>query len=113
MDVNEVHETLSSTIENIAENLGTEVKIIVTVSPVRLLATFTRRDVITANTYSKSVLRVAADMLSDRFDWVDYFPSYEMVVNSPSSFAMERDRRHVRMEMVDAVTTAFLENYVE
>ncbi len=58
-------------------------RVILTVSPVPLAAT-ARRDqhVLTATTYSKSVLRVAADTLASRFDHVAYFPSYEIITGA-------------------------------
>ncbi|MCA2011132.1 GSCFA domain-containing protein [Cereibacter sphaeroides] len=57
-----------------------EAQMIVTVSPVPLMATATpEQHVLTATTYSKSVLRVAADMLTNQHDFVHYFPSYEII----------------------------------
>ncbi|MBO9669764.1 MAG: GSCFA domain-containing protein [Sphingobium sp.] len=58
-------------------------RVILTVSPVPLAAT-ARQDqhVLTATTYSKSVLRVAADTLASRFDHVAYFPSYEIITGA-------------------------------
>ncbi|HTG74010.1 MAG TPA: GSCFA domain-containing protein, partial [Terriglobia bacterium] len=58
-------------------------QVILTVSPVPLMAT-ARRDqhVLAATTYSKSVLRVAAEMLTLRFQNVHYFPSYEIITGS-------------------------------
>lgn len=52
---------------------------ILTVSPVPLVATATGRHVIAATTYSKSVLRSVAGELSDKYEFVDYFPAYEIV----------------------------------
>ena len=56
-------------------------KLIVSVSPVPFLATWQGNDqhVVTANTHSKAVLRVAAEELARRNDGIFYFPSYEMV----------------------------------
>lgn len=67
-------------------------QIILTVSPVPLAAT-ARRDqhVLTATTYSKSVLRVAADMLTSRFPHVHYFPSYEIITGAFSRGAYYAD----------------------
>lgn len=52
---------------------------LLTVSPVPLMATATDQNVIVATMYSKSVLRAAAGYLADKFDFVDYFPSYEII----------------------------------
>lgn len=63
--------------------LNPAAQVILTVSPVPLAAT-ARRDqhVLTATTYSKSVLRVAAETLASRFPQVAYFPSYEIITGS-------------------------------
>ncbi|MGM9488990.1 GSCFA domain-containing protein [Ideonella sp. YS5] len=58
------------------------VSIILTVSPVPLLATYSGHHVLSATTYSKSVLRVAAQFITDRFERVCYFPSYEIVTGT-------------------------------
>lgn len=61
-------------------------KIILTVSPVPLMATMENRHVLLSNSASKSILRVAADDLANNFDNVAYFPSYE-IITSPFSGA--------------------------
>ncbi len=53
--------------------------ILLTVSPVPLTATASDQHVLVATTYSKSVLRAVCGELRQRFDFVDYFPSYELV----------------------------------
>jgi hypothetical protein len=54
-------------------------RIIVTVSPVNLWATFRRdADVISASCNSKSTLRAAADEFVGRHSNVSYFPAFEM-----------------------------------
>jgi hypothetical protein len=58
-------------------------QIILTVSPVPLMATAEPgAHVLASTTYSKSVLRVAAEVLRKRFDEVHYFPSYEIITGS-------------------------------
>lgn len=90
-----------------------EVKIIVTVSPVPMNTTFTGDDVVIANTYSKSVLRVTAQHLRERYDFVDYFPSYEMVMSSPRSIAWAGDQLHVKPGMVGAIVEHFLGSFFD
>jgi GSCFA family len=59
-----------------------EAQIIFTVSPVPLVATAEPgAHVLSATTYSKSVLRVAAEAMR-RFDNVHYFPSYEIITGA-------------------------------
>lgn len=89
-----------------------DVKFILTVSPVPLQRTFTGDDVITANAYSKSVLRAVAQTLTNKYDWVDYFPSYEMVTSTPRDLAWRHNQRHVPVEMVDYVVRRFLDTYL-
>ncbi|MCC6919398.1 MAG: GSCFA domain-containing protein [Alphaproteobacteria bacterium] len=54
-------------------------RFILTVSPVPLTATASGRHVLTATTHSKAILRAVAGQLTDEFDFVDYFPSYELI----------------------------------
>ncbi|WP_295492048.1 GSCFA domain-containing protein [Sphingorhabdus sp. EL138] len=58
-------------------------QVILTVSPVPLAAT-ARHDqhVLTATTYSKAVLRIAAETLAAQFHHVAYFPSYEIITGA-------------------------------
>lgn len=56
------------------------VRVILTVSPVPMVATYERRHVLVSNAYSKAALRVTAEeTVKDHSSWVDYFPSYEML----------------------------------
>lgn len=57
-------------------------KFILTVSPVPLTATYSGKNVLVATMQSKSVLRAVAGQLADRAQYIDYFPSYE-IINSP------------------------------
>jgi len=54
-------------------------KTLITVSPVPLTATASENHVLTATTYSKSVLRGVCGELAARYEDVDYFPSYELI----------------------------------
>ena len=63
-----------------ARNPATDM--LLTVSPVPLIATATPKHVLTATTYSKSVLRVAAEQLASELPRVFYFPSYEIITGS-------------------------------
>jgi hypothetical protein len=61
------------------------IQIILTVSPVPLVATMEPRDVLQATTYSKSVLRVAAEEMIRRYANVHYFASYEVITAAKSA----------------------------
>lgn len=78
--VREVVDDMNTAIGLIREiNPGS--RILLTVSPVPLIATYCDQHVLLSNTYSKSVLRVAAEELTQQNDNVMYFPSYEIITN--------------------------------
>jgi hypothetical protein len=52
-------------------------------------------DVITANMYSKSLLRTAADIFSSNHQNIDYLPIYESVIMSERKYTWEPDLIHV------------------
>lgn len=88
-----------------------DVQIVVTVSPVPLMATFSPEDVVIANTYSKSLLRAVAQEWAAKHKNVHYFPSYEIVQNSDRTLTWEEDLRHVKGEVVWHIMDLFLRNY--
>jgi hypothetical protein len=91
-----------------------QVRVLLTVSPVPLIATYEDRNVLVATAYSKAVLRVAADMAYRKYDWVDYFPSYEIITgNYNRSAYYEADLRGIDPIGVDHVMRCFLGNYTE
>ena len=55
------------------------VRVILTVSPVPLVATYENRHVLVSNTYSKAALRVVAEEVALSHEAVAYFPSYEII----------------------------------
>ena len=85
-----------------------QVRIILTVSPVALAATFEDRHVLVSNTISKSRLRLAAEVMRERHARVCYFPSYE-IVTSPvnAADAFEQDMRSVSEAGVARVMALF------
>jgi hypothetical protein len=90
------------------------IRVILTVSPVPLVATASGRHVLTATAYSKSVLRVAADEVVRRHPDVAYFPAYEIVLgpqNRESPF--ETDLRTVREPIIAAVMRAFRAVFID
>lgn len=93
----------------VAVNPG--IRLIVTVSPVPLGATFTGQDIVVANSYSKSTLRAVAGDFAASHDSVDYFPSYEAVTESAPPVAWMDDMIHPRIELVRCVIAHFIKNY--
>lgn len=102
---------LRDILDTVSKKTG-NAKIILTVSPVPIHGTFTGRDVVTANLYSKSTLLTSALTVAQEYDTVDYFPSYEMVMFSPKEQTWDADGVHVKMGIVDKVIDRFIEHYV-
>ena len=90
-----------------------QLQMVVTTSPVPLNATFSGQDVVVANTYSKATLRAVAQDFAAAHENVQYFPSYEMVINSQRELAWEEDLRHVQGGMTAHVMDEFLRGFVE
>lgn len=87
-------------------------RVILTVSPVPLAATFEHRNVIVSTTYSKSVLRVAADEIARKYANVAYFPSYEIITGNYTRGAYyDETLRNVTPEGVSNVMKLFLKHY--
>jgi hypothetical protein len=90
-----------------------DVHIVVTVSPVPLMNTFSTMDIVVANNWAKSLLRAVAQEWASAHANVDYFPSYEIVQNSDRTAAWETDLRHVKGAGAQHVMELFLQNYLE
>lgn len=91
-----------------------ELKFMITVSPVPLAATATENHVVTATTYSKSVLRAVAGQLHAEYECVDYFPSYEIITSTLSRGAhYERDNRNISAAGVASVMSCFFRAHGE
>ena len=83
-------------------------KVILTVSPVPLTATAGGAHVLTATTYSKSVLRAVAGEMAALVRAVDYFPSYEIITGTPFSGRFYKENlRNVTRDGVDTVMSVF------
>jgi len=79
----EVSGQLARLIKKIGD-VNPSAKVLLTVSPVPLAATYEDRHVWVSTTYSKAALRVAAEEVTRQFDHVLYFPSYE-IITSPAA----------------------------
>ncbi|MFD2173082.1 GSCFA domain-containing protein [Rhodobacter lacus] len=88
--------------------LNPDLKILLTVSPVPLVATASGDHVMVATQYSKSVLRAVAGDLARAESWIDYFPSYEIIAAPPSRATFfEPNMRSVAPQGVDFVMGHF------
>jgi hypothetical protein len=79
----EVEDDLIAFVERV-RGVNPSAQIILTVSPVPLIATYENRHVWVSTTFSKAALRVAADTAERAFPNVTYFPSYE-IITSPAA----------------------------
>ncbi|UDF30461.1 UNVERIFIED_ORG: GSCFA domain-containing protein [Roseateles sp. XES5] len=94
-------------------NINPSCRVILTVSPVPLIATYSGSHVAPATTLSKSVLRVAAEEVSAAMPGVDYFPSYEIITSAAAGGRyFEDDLRNIRAEGVAHVMRVFFHHYV-
>ncbi|MES2684953.1 MAG: GSCFA domain-containing protein [Pseudomonadota bacterium] len=91
---------------------NTKAHVLFTVSPVPLAATYDHRHVLAATTYSKSVLRVAAEEMARRHAHCAYFPSYEIITGHFNRGAYyDSDLRSVNSAGVDHVMRLFFAHY--
>ena len=103
----EIHDDLLAFF-NLVKEQNPNAKFLLTVSPVPLTATASGEHVVSATTYSKSVLRAVAGQLSHGREDVDYFPSYEIVTCSLSRGEyFEPNLRTVRPKGVQVVMKIF------
>lgn len=110
--VQETVDDLRETIRH-ARVLRPGLKIILTVSPVPLIATSGSRHVLSATAYSKAVLRVAAEMVASAEPAVAYFPSYEMITGAHNGRRfLADDLRTVLPQGVDQVMNVFARHYL-
>jgi hypothetical protein len=88
-------------------------RVLLTVSPVPLIATAENRHVLVSTTYSKSALRAACEDITAEHENAFYFPSYEIITGS---FSRGRyyaaNARDVTEEGVEHVMNLFMKYYV-
>jgi hypothetical protein len=89
-------------------------RVVLTVSPVPLVATYEKRHVLVSTTYSKSALRVVAEIVSNRLPDVAYFPSYEIITGPQTRYRFfSDDLREVTAEGVDSVMALFKKHFLD
>ena len=83
-------------------------KLVFTLSPIPLVATFRPVSCITANAVSKASLRVSLDEVLRELSlpWVYYWPSYEIVMDVFGN-RWKDDRRHIRQPILSFIMTLF------
>lgn len=111
LGVSSVIADLTETVELIRSK-NANARLILTVSPVPLIATMEDRSVLVSTTYSKSVLRVAAEEVAAGYNEVAYFPSYEIITGSYSRGGYYDDGlRDVTEQGVSHVMRLFMRHY--
>jgi hypothetical protein len=110
--VREVSDDLSALIERL-HAVNPTAQVLLTLSPVPLIATYEKRHVLVSTTFSKAALRVAADEAERRFRNVIYFPSYE-IITSPASGGryFQDDLRQVTDIGVNHVMRMFTKHFL-
>jgi hypothetical protein len=88
------------------------IKLIFTVSPVPLTATASGQHVLVATMASKAILRAVAGELAGKHDFIDYFPSFELLFGIQARAAgYEPNLRSVRPSAVEMVMGHFFEQH--
>ncbi|MCA9271646.1 MAG: GSCFA domain-containing protein [Phycisphaerales bacterium] len=88
-------------------------RLVTTLSPVPLMATYFDRHAVVSDAVSKATLRTALHWFCQNHPEVIYFPSYEMAVRTPD-WPYEPDNRHVRRgPVVDRIMRSFMQHYGE
>jgi hypothetical protein len=108
------YEEVLNYIQKIINLISIKKKIIFTISPIPLNFTFTNKDIIIANKYSKSLLRTAVESFIDDKN-IFYFPSFEIVqdcVGWPESY--QSDKRHIKPEVFkNFIIPKFIESFTD
>ena len=102
------------TIYRVVREKRPDAAIILSLSPVPLLATFRPESCVTANSVSKAILRVAIDELCRAHPddkRLYYYPSYE-IVKEFFRDPYRGDNRHIRSHVLDTVMGNFAQYYL-
>ena len=86
-------------------------RILLNVSPIPMITTFSGKDAIVANSFSASMLRCVAEKLWETYPEVDYLPTYEMA----TSFGMVgsiQDNRHLTPFVLEEIRRLIQEKYL-
>jgi len=93
------------------KQLNEKVEVVLTVSPVPLHRSFNENDIFVNNMESKATLRAVAAQICREFDWVHYFPSFEIVWGIGAAAYKESDMLHVKEDIVSNIMGLFLSSH--
>jgi hypothetical protein len=118
----ERHECVMTSVSENVENLerlytllrakNPALRLMMTVSPVPMMATPTDQSGVVVDCVSKATLRIAVDSFCRNHPEVVYFPAYEYVKRIAVA-AFEADHRHVRREVVAEIMSLFRRKFGE
>jgi archaellum biogenesis ATPase FlaH len=106
LSVDEITESFRKLYTSI-KKVRPDLRVILTVSPVRHI-----KDTLVLNSVSKATLRLACHNLSNDFADVEYFPSYEIMMDDLRDYRFyERDKIHPTEEALDYISHKFSDQY--
>ena len=106
LDEKEIHQSFDELYKRI-KALNPALRIMLTVSPVRHL-----KDTLELNSVSKGLLRLVCHQLEQRYDSVDYFPAFEIMMDDLRDYRFyERDMIHPSAEARDYINQKFSDRY--
>lgn len=113
MTVSEVVRDFLASVDRIRE-VNPTVRIVLSVSPVGIIATYEDRHVVESNCAIKSILRAAADEVSRVRPNIGYFPSYDLVTVAPNAGRFYRDdTRRINPHGIDRTMKMFFDHFTE
>jgi hypothetical protein len=96
-------------LNNKLQSINPKLKIILTVSPVRHI-----KDGLEANSVSKSILRYSSHLIQSEFPEVEYFPSYEIMMDDLRDYRFfGNDMIHPSEVAENHIWEKFLQRYAE
>lgn len=97
------------TVYSEVKNIRPDIRIILTVSPVRHI-----KDTLVLNSASKATLRLACHALSNTYQPVEYFPSYEIMMDDLRDYRFyDRDKIHPSEEALEYISHKFSDQYFD
>lgn len=109
---NEVLKSFNRFLRYIGRARNHKLRVIATVSPVPLTATASSLHVLSASSYSKSVLRAVCGSLESRHPKLDYYPSYELITAGfTKGMFFETNQRSVTSQGVANAMRIFLSEH--
>lgn len=117
------HEHTLLTVEENLHNLNTfyerlksvnpDIRLVISLSPVPLLATHFDRHAVVSDAVSKATLRTTLHWFCQQHPEIIYFPSYEIVTRMPD-WPFVKDNRHIKgSPIVERVMDTFMRHYGE